>query len=222
MDTAALPIEEIEFPAITICPQGSVNHITETVLFKQLKEYIIKQRFSPHGKPGSRGDMQLDNFNLTYEVMMEDAREFLENVYPGAKGKPTKFVQTMASSNPEKTIQSAALLIQEEEKECSPSASEGIAQILVNVNHPQQSMSSSINVSSPMVNAKNEICPDGFQMLKDKSCVHVNEDPMTYSEANDYCKTQHSDAQLLYFESYESFQAITEVVGNRTAKEGKV
>ena len=84
--------------------------------------------------------MQLDNFNLTYEVMMEDAREFLENVYPGAKGKPTKFVQTMASSNPEKTIQSAALLIQEEEKECSSSASEGIAQILVNVNHPQQSM----------------------------------------------------------------------------------
>ena len=44
LDTVALPIEKIEFPAVTICPQGSVNKITESVLFKQLKEYIIEKR----------------------------------------------------------------------------------------------------------------------------------------------------------------------------------
>ena len=43
LETAALPIENIEFTAITICPQGSVNGILSSVLFKQLKEYIISQ-----------------------------------------------------------------------------------------------------------------------------------------------------------------------------------
>ena len=33
LETAALPIENIEFPALTICPQGSVNGILSSVFF---------------------------------------------------------------------------------------------------------------------------------------------------------------------------------------------
>ena len=40
LDTVAHPIEEIQFPAVTICPQGSLDNVLESVLFKQLREYI--------------------------------------------------------------------------------------------------------------------------------------------------------------------------------------
>ena len=40
LDTVALPIEQVDFPAVTICPQGSRKEIVDSVLFRQLKEYI--------------------------------------------------------------------------------------------------------------------------------------------------------------------------------------
>ena len=50
MDTVALPIEEIEFPAITVCPQGSAKKILESVLFKQLVYYIKDQTLVDKGR----------------------------------------------------------------------------------------------------------------------------------------------------------------------------
>ena len=58
LDTVALPIEEIEFPAVTICPQGSVNKIMETVLFQQLKDYITKKRVRENKRPKRSDDPQ--------------------------------------------------------------------------------------------------------------------------------------------------------------------
>ena len=63
LDTAALPIEEIEFPAVTICPQGSRREIIDSVLFRQLKRYIQYKE----------GNVT----NLTEEEMMEQVEAFL-------------------------------------------------------------------------------------------------------------------------------------------------
>ena len=38
LDTVSLPIEDIEFPAVTICPQGSMSDIVESVLLLQFSE----------------------------------------------------------------------------------------------------------------------------------------------------------------------------------------
>ena len=48
LDTIALPIDEIEFPAVTICPQGSIKDILDNVLFKQFMKYISNKTKPPN------------------------------------------------------------------------------------------------------------------------------------------------------------------------------
>ena len=40
INTTAYPIENIEFPAITICSQGAAKNVMETVLVKQFETYL--------------------------------------------------------------------------------------------------------------------------------------------------------------------------------------
>ena len=96
LETVAEPIENIKFPAVTICPQGSRQEIIDAVLFRQLKSYI-KQK---------KGDAE----TLTIDKMMEHVDEFLTDVYPGANGKPTQLVKLLSSENPKLSIQNDAIL----------------------------------------------------------------------------------------------------------------
>ena len=114
LDTVALPIEEIEFPAVTICPQGSREEIIDSVLFRQLKEYIADK-----GNNGTR---------LTEDEMMEEVEAFFKDVYPGAKAKPTMVARLMTSDKPMLTVQNEALL--KLEGECDPSSNADIVKVL--------------------------------------------------------------------------------------------
>ena len=58
LETVALPIEQIEFPAVTICPQGSVKKIMDYVLFEQLAIYIMNK--SRDGQTGVEFELILD------------------------------------------------------------------------------------------------------------------------------------------------------------------
>ena len=101
LDTVALPIEEIEFPAITICPQGSLEEIWDSVLFLQLKSYIFNKTLTEQGKQKRSTDSQDIFWYLTHDQMMIKAREFLEDIYPGMKydndsdPMPTSMLQLM-------------------------------------------------------------------------------------------------------------------------------
>ena len=106
LDTVAEPIDNIEFPAVTICPQGSRKEIMDAVLFKQLKEYIKNQAGN-----GS---------NLTPEEMMIETNKFLTTFYPGANGKPTKLMKLMTSSNPSLIIKNDAII--QPKEECDPAS----------------------------------------------------------------------------------------------------
>ena len=48
LESIALPIKDIEFPAVTICPQGSLYQNVDAVLFKQLREYIKNKSSEKH------------------------------------------------------------------------------------------------------------------------------------------------------------------------------
>ena len=63
LETVAEPIEEIKFPAVTICPQGSRQEILDSVLFRQLKEYISKTSSEDISK-------------MTEEQMMQQVEDF--------------------------------------------------------------------------------------------------------------------------------------------------
>ena len=106
LETVAEPIENIKFPAVTICPQGSRQEIIDAVLFRQLKEYINREK--------------RDTETLTVDKMMEYVDEFLKDVYPGANGKPTQLVKLLSSDNPRISIQNDAILGLEED--CDPSS----------------------------------------------------------------------------------------------------
>ena len=106
LDTVALPIEKIKFPAVTICPQGSRQGIIDAVLFRQLKKYIQMKE----------GNLT----SLTQEETMEQVEAFVEAVYPGAKETPNMLIRLMTSDNPEVSMRNEAVLQLEEE--CDPSS----------------------------------------------------------------------------------------------------
>ena len=106
LDTVALPIKDIEFPAVTICPQGSRQEIIDLVLFRQLVDYI-------QNRTGNET-------NLTQEEMMAQTEAFLNDVYPGARGNPAIWTKLMASDNPKMYVQNEAVLKLREE--CEPSS----------------------------------------------------------------------------------------------------
>ena len=193
LDTVALSIEEVEFPAVTICPQGAIREIGDAVLFKQFKEYVMEKKLN-YIKRQKRFDSQDDIEEMTYEEMMEETMLFLRDVYPRRDGKettakPTKMVQAMMAPDPQKSMESETLLGQSEEKECD------------------------INENAKFLGAlnkqlKNDTCPEGFDILEDGSCIHkVTTEQMTYEEAVEYCSTL-DGANLLHFESLESILAI--------------
>ena len=177
LDTVALPIEEIEFPAVTICPQGSRQEIVDLVLFRQLTEYI---------------ESSTENVTmLTGEEMSEKVVAFLNNVYPGAKGKPTMLTKMMTSDNPTVSITNDAVLGLEEECDASSNAD----------------MAEALNKK-----LKNDTSPKGFEMAKGSNYyIHTSSIPMAYNDAKKYCNDQ-SGSSLFYLDSYEELDPPKEIL----------
>ena len=114
LDTVAYPIDEIDFPAVTICPQGSRQEIMDLVLFRQLTEYIRNST---------------DRVNsFTEEEIVDWAVAFLNNVYPGASANPTLLTRLMTSDNPKVYIENEAVLKMDEE--CDGSSNADFTQVL--------------------------------------------------------------------------------------------
>ena len=172
LDTVALPIEEIEFPAVTICPQGSRQEIVDLVLFRQLTEYIESSK---------------DNETmLTEDEMMDKVVAFLNDVYPGAKGKPTLLTRLMTSDKPEVSIENDAVLKLEEKCDSSFNAD----------------MTKALNKK-----LRNDNCPDGFEMAEGSNyCLHATATPMTYDKAAKYCNTL-SGSSLFFLENFDDLGA---------------
>jgi len=191
LNNVAQPIENIEFPSITICPQGSVNEILSSVMFKQLKEYILKKERGVRSKRASKENGEQKHqfkLNLSLPDMLNETREFLKEVYPGAKGNPMNLIRLMTSRYPLRTLSTDSILAPTDADDCDPSSNSKILETL----------NSNVNKST---------CPNGFEMLVDNICIHSNENPMTYDEASVYCKQQQG-ANVLYLESSEMIKAL--------------
>ena len=198
LETVSLPIKEIEFPAVTICPQGSMKGIAETVLFKQLSRYITSQqrsekaRMKRSGGPVKEVPMQNQNngsLKLTYDQMMVYVDNFLKDVYPGAKDNPTKLVHLLTSDQPQKMIAIDAVMYQSMEEKCDTTNNKEYLELLNK-------------------NLENETCADGYDMISDIRCVHSSDSLMDFDEAVDFCQQQ-DGAKILELGSYEAFNAFT-------------
>ena len=197
LDTVSLPIEEIEFPAVTICPQGSIKSIAETVLFRQLSNYIRQKREAEITRVKREDSFSNTTLSdslkndstliLTYDEMMSHVDEFLKDVYPGAKDKPTKLVHLLTSNQPRKMMANDAVMYKSFEEKCDEASNEETLEML----------NKDLN---------NDTCDVGFEMVIGVGCLHTANTQMAYDEANSYC-TQQGGSQLLHFTSNEELQS---------------
>ena len=190
LDTVAYPIDELEFPAVTICPQGSMQRIAENMLFIQLERFIkdrmeggqSRRKRSPNASSQKEiNGPRNESIALTYDEMILHSKEFLKEVYPGATDIPTKMLQLLISEEPSKIVSNDAMLYQTYERECDPSRNE---EILKTLNK----------------RLTKDFCPEGFQNLNDTLCVLVSDTEMPFEQAEDYCK-QHGSSEVFDFGS---------------------
>ena len=169
LDTIAMPIKDIEFPAVTICPQGAISSALDAVLFKQLKEYIANKSLETSQKKKRSATVNNDIFDI--KITEDLLREFLNEKYPGAKKKPTKIVKVMMSDDPESTLENEAVLLPDlDDRECGKSSIDDYIKGVEEMN--------------------TGACPDGFSMFNDLFCVKMSSSLMNYEDAKDYCNSQ--------------------------------
>ena len=134
LDTVSLPIEDIEFPAVTICPQGSINDIVESVLLLQFSEYIKDElgtnltRMKKSTSSMNAVDPKIRThgpWQLTDDEMMDFVDAFLKDVYPGALDKPTKLVQLFAETQSQNPLANDVYVFGSPDDECYTSTNKG-------------------------------------------------------------------------------------------------
>ena len=194
LDTINYPIKNIQFPAVTICPQGSLENVLESVLFKQLREYIQNRslNLTTRNKRSNEGSGKHDLLGLSYEEMMNETRKFMADRYPGVKSSPLQLIRIMTSDNPEVIIQNDAIISPSKEKECDESENRNI-------------------LSSLNQHLNNRHCPEGFELIAGLDCVHASNIKMTHDDATSYCD-EYDNSQLLYLESAETFDAVGDYI----------
>ena len=173
--TTGLPIEKIEFPAITICSQGSANEIIDAALFQQFKRYDNKKR---------SGDKSYQKLSLEKRIQI-----FLQDMYPGAKSPPNQLVSMMASPgiDPNKGIEAITIFNPEDKASCSAA---------VDKETDSNVESKSIKKRNADGSEEKETCPSGFDE-KSGICLHVGDERMTFEETDKYCSSLSDNAHIL-------------------------
>ena len=123
--TTGFPIEEVDFPAITICSQGISDDIIDAALAKQFNDYLDSK-----GNAGSTGDTgrKILFSELTEEEMELEGYAFLQDMYPGVKQAPHRLVRLLGSPlmDPSQELRNAAILNPEDKKTFTITAKQSI------------------------------------------------------------------------------------------------
>ena len=207
LNTISLPVEKIEFPAVTLCPQGSTADIMDNFLFHQFEEWLINETNSDTTK-FARNKREVEMIdceckipstgNMTIEALQCCFKQFLHEIYPGLESdSPTKIATMLYADNPDKEIETKAVVIDEEEPTCDEK------EHLDFLNSVNQKL--------------NRICPEPFQTLNDTTCIMASVGEMTYNEALMYCR-EHDGADVYFFESFGDSKTLEKIIGKQHGK----
>ena len=177
--TTGLPIENIDFPSITVCTQGAANEVVDAALFQQFNDYLIEK--------GKRFEA------LSISEQIQEGQTFLMDMYPGAKAPPNQLVSMMASPgiDADRGLEAITIFNPEDKKTCS-----------VNVDgdlNPLPNQKSVIKRNAEEV-AETE-CPSGFKNKGNGACWHYGDHKMTYKAAGSYCTKKSTNSVLLQLEN---------------------
>ena len=86
------PVEEMDYPGITICSQGWIPDVVNKAVMKQLEEFVA----SKHGLDVEtvRENLKNDSFKVLYN------NELYKELYPGSTSDVTSMVTSMSANNP--------------------------------------------------------------------------------------------------------------------------
>ena len=192
LETIFYPIEKIELPAVTLCPQGSVSEIMEAALYYQFEEWLI-QKSDNGGIRKKRGTSYHigNSSNLTTEQLSVLLTQFLNEIYPGAKDLPTKFAEVLSSDDPEQIMETKAILMPEEETKCDAT--------------------DSLDLLNQLNQKMNKECPEPFTKIDSSTCIMLVDMEMTYDDASSYCRAQEG-AAMHVIDSWEDIEKLENVM----------
>ena len=192
LDTIFYPIEKLEFPAVTLCPQGSVLEIMDTVFYYQFEKWVMRKI---EKDDSSRNKRNTDNSNghlssflnsLTNASVVDLLNAFMNETYPGANDIPTKFAAFLSSDDPDKMIESNAILMPENESPCEEKDNqEFLDQVKQNLG---------------------EECPERFKNLNSTTCILLADAKMTYDAASSYCRDK--GATIVFLDSWDEIEEL--------------
>ena len=199
LKTISLPVEEIKFPAVTLCPQGSTADVMDNFFFHQFEEWLVRKtdrdvainKRSKREVEPTMCECRVSG-NITNEYLQCCFQHFLDDVYPGVyPNNPTKIATMLYADDPVRTIESKAVVLPDEEPKCEESDS---LEILKSV---KQKLS--------------RVCPDPFRNFNDSSCIMGVSSEMQFNEAEIFCK-EHGGANLLMLGSFEETSTLDRIL----------
>ena len=188
LETISYPIDKIEFPAVTLCPQGSVFEVIEAALYYQFEEWLLQrtERDQTRKKRATDKITQISS-NLTSTQLSQLLVDFLNEVYPGAKDLPTKYASVLNADDPEQMIETSAILIPEKETRCDETEN--------------------LDVLDQLNKKITKECPEPFKKLGSSTCIVLVDNELTYDDASSFCQAQ-DGAKLHTISSWEDIEAL--------------
>ena len=179
LDTISLPVEDVDFPSVTLCPQGATEDVMDNVLYQQFQEWLFKKT-DTNLKRMRRDKRQNQNYGCGCNVpklgsmLIENLKccfkEFLDDVYPEVYPNiPTSIAGILNTDEPDQVLENEAILLPKKVDSCKDED-----EILDDIN-----------------NKLKRNCPTSFiKKLNDTTCLKKINKKMTYSKALTHCKEQ--------------------------------
>ena len=201
LDTISLPIENIEFPAVTVCPQGSTVDLMDRFFYNQFEEWLMLK--SENNVDASKRVKRQENIececnvsepgNLTMAGFQCCLESFLEETYPGVnKNNPTKIAKMMNADDPGRELKNEAILLPDEGAKCDG------------------------NSNSKFYDRMNEKlqrnCPAPFRNFNGSTCIMEGSIEATYKDAFAICK-ENGGANILPLDLFEKDAVLNDILG---------
>ena len=202
LDTISLPVEQIDFPAVTLCPQGSTEDIIDNVFYHQFEEWILTQ-FDDDGGSTRRKRLvkQTPNCecrlseqrNMTIDALQCCFRDFLDDTFPGVyPNVPTKMATILNTENPDRAMELKTVVFADDEPHCNEN--------------------DDLHILNDMNQKLQRICPEPFRNFNESTCFISSAEEMSYDEASSYCEEQ-GEAEIFFLGSFEDYNDLDVING---------
>ena len=181
LDTISLPVEDVDFPSVTLCPQGATADVLDNVLYQQFQEWLFKKT-DRNLQRKRRDKRQNQKYGCGCNVPKFDPmmiktlkccfKQFLDDLYPEVYPNiPTSIAAMLNTNEPDQVLENEAILLPKKADSCK---NEDEFEILDDMNQKLK-----------------RNCPTSFiKKLNDTTCLKKINKKMTYSKALTHCKEQ--------------------------------